>query len=128
MNRLAGVHPVLIQKVQRVLSTMAAAGHPMLVTDGLRTAARQVALYAQGRTLPGRIVTHCDGLHTKSNHQPHADGFGYAVDCAFVVDGQPSWDEMLPWHLYGAAAKAEGLRWGGDWPAPKTDKPHCELA
>lgn len=126
MSKLEGVHPALTDKVTRILHALAELGVPMLVTDGVRTEAQQRALYAQGRTKPGKIVTNADGVKVKSNHQPKADGYGHAVDCCFLVDGKPSWDHKLPWRLYGEAAKALGLRWGGEFKSI-TDKPHVEL-
>lgn len=126
MNKLDGVHPVLTDKVTRILSALAELGVPMLVTDGVRTEAQQRALFAQGRTKPGRIVTNADGVKVKSNHQAKSDGYGHAVDCCFLVNGKPSWDAKLPWRLYGEAAKALGLKWGGDWKSFK-DLPHVEL-
>ena len=96
----------------------------MFVTQGVRTLQQQQALYAQGRTTKGPIVTHCDGVHSKSNHQVQADGFGHAVDCAFK-DAQP-FLESHPWATYGSNAKLLGLRWGGDF-STIVDKPHIEL-
>jgi peptidoglycan L-alanyl-D-glutamate endopeptidase CwlK len=126
-GKLVGVSPELVAHVGRVLDAMTALGFPMMVTDGVRSTERQRALYAQGRTAPGAIVTYADGITNKSNHQPHDDGVGHAVDCCFVVAGQPSWDARLPWKAYGAAAEALGLRWGGDWQRLH-DLPHIELA
>ncbi len=125
-DKLAGVHPFLIAKVAKILDAMRVLGFEMLVTDGLRTAAEQLALYRQGRTLPGPIVTQADGVTRKSNHQVRADGFGHAVDCCFVVNGRASWDDRHPWRLYGEMAKTLGLVWGGDWKG-FTDRPHVEL-
>lgn len=125
-DKLAGVHPQLLGKVLRILDVMQLAGFPMIVTDGVRTEAQQRALYAQGRTEPGAIVTQLDGVHLRSRHQIKADGFGRAVDCAFLVNGRPSWDEALPWRLYGELAIALGLAWGGHWTS-FPDKPHIEL-
>lgn len=132
-----GLHPRLAAAVQAVLDEMEARGFPMIVTDTLRTLQRQQALYAQGRTRPGKIVTYANGVARpkgtgRSNHQAWADGFGHAVDCAFVVDldadgdmDDPTWDEKRPWALYGERAEAHGLSWGGRWTRP--DKPHVEL-
>lgn len=125
VERLAGVHPVLVGRVVRLLAAMEAAGHPMCVTDGVRTTAQQVALYAKGRTAPGPIVTKADGIKTRSNHQAKPDGYGYAVDCAFVVDGKPSWDARHPWQTYGSVASSLGLEWGGTWRF--VDLPHVQL-
>ena len=126
-DRLLGVHPVLARRVGSILEAMTVLGFPMMVTDGVRTTEQQQALYAKGRTAPGKRVTNVDGLVKKSNHQPKDDGFGYAVDCCFLDErGKPSWAESHPWKLYGEMAKALGLVWGGDWRS-LVDKPHVEL-
>lgn len=135
-TRLIGVHPVLVEKVARILDAMQALGFEMGVTAGVRTVAEQQALYAQGRTAPGDVVTNADGITHKSNHQPHDDGFGHAVDCAFILDlnadgivqlNEPfTWDAHRRWSLYGAMAEALGLTWGGRWQSI-VDLPHVEL-
>lgn len=126
MSKFDGVHPVLVDKASRILHAMAEIGHPMMVTDGLRTLEEQQNLYLQGRTRPGPIVTKADGTNKKSNHQAREDGYGHALDLAFLVDGKPSWSELHPWRLYGEMAKALGLRWGGDFETIN-DRPHIEL-
>lgn len=97
----------------------------MFVVQGVRSVAQQKALYAQGRTAPGRVVTMKDGIAHKSNHQAWADGLGHAVDCAFWGVPQP-FDPTLPWEAYGQLVEAEGLVWGGRWSHPH-DSPHAEL-
>lgn len=133
-DKLVGVHPLLVGAVGRILHAMDILGYPMVVTDGVRTEQEQAALYAKGRTAPGRIVTNAKGTpDSRSNHQVKADGFGHAVDCCFLIDADrdgevddPTWDDARPWALYGAMARALGLKWGGDWPTHKTDRPHVE--
>ena len=126
---LSLIEPRLRVGVPKILAAMAAIGYPMMVTDTIRTEVEQVALYAQGRTKPGPIVTNADGIIKKSNHQLHEDGFGHAVDCCFIVTGAPSWDVHLPWAAYGALAKALGFKWGGDWSSLHDlhDLPHIEI-
>lgn len=124
--KLAGVSPILIERLSRVLTAMETLGFPMIVTDGLRTVEQQRALYAKGRTIPGSIVTYADGTTKRSNHQTKADGLGHAADCCFLVDGKASWDARLPWRAYGAAAEAVGLTWGGNW-TRLVDLPHVEV-
>ena len=126
MNKLDRIHPELIVRLTKLLAAMEALGFPMVVTDGFRTLERQQELYAQGRTKPGNIVTNADGIRVKSNHQAKEDGFGHAVDCAFLVLGKPNWSDSLPWTLYGAIAVHLGLEWGGNWQSIK-DRPHIQL-
>lgn len=127
ITKLEGVHPRLVAAITRVMYAMNELGFAMLVTDGVRTTEQQQALYRQGRGAPGKIVTNCDGIRSKSNHQAKADGFGHAVDLAFLVNGKPSWDEAMPWDLYGAMVRSQGLIWGGDWKTALRDRPHAEL-
>lgn len=119
--RLVGVHPVLMAAIISVLDEMDADGTPMFIVEGVRTATRQQELYAQGRTTPGPIVTYKDGVRHKSNHQP-VNGFGMAVDCAFV--GAQPFDKRFPWAIYGERVEARGLLWGGRWSFG--DLPHAE--
>ena len=126
MDRLVGVHPDLATKILRILDAMRILGWDLRVTQGLRSDKEQAALYAQGRTAPGPRVTNCDGVTSKSKHQRQADGHGHAVDVVFWVKGGPSWDDKLPWGLYGAMGQALGLTWGGSWRTLK-DSPHLEL-
>lgn len=110
--RLAGVHPALVAVVEDAARLSPV---PFIVTEGVRTPARQAALVKAGasRTLNSRHLT------------------GHAVDVAARVDGRIRWD----WPLYAriaeafkAAARAQGvaLVWGGDWPRLR-DGPHFEL-
>ena len=145
--KLASICPGLRLVVERILAAMEMLGYPMLVTDGARTAEEQMALFRKGRRLvagqwvpmtPDRrgIVTNCDGVVKRSNHQVREDGYGWAVDCAFLVDGPdqdgkattPSWDETHPWALYGQMGETLGagrVVWGGRF-ASLFDGPHLE--
>lgn len=110
MQRLAGVHPDLVRVISR-----ARASADFIVTEGLRTEARQRQLVAAGasQTMASRHLT------------------GHAVDLAALVNGTVRWD----WPLYDRLAQAvkkaaadEGVPivWGGDWPKFR-DGPHFEL-
>ncbi len=135
-GRLAGVHPDLV-KVVRAAALITK--QPFTVIEGVRTAARQAQLYAQGRTAPGNIVTWV----RVSNHQAKADGFGHAVDLGAVEPGgQIDWNHTAPYDTIKAAIFAAAaaqvppvsLRWGADWNmngVPRehgeTDEDHFEL-
>lgn len=127
IGRLVGVHPRLKAAVVEIIGGFAANGIILFVVEGVRTTARQEQLYAEGRTVLGTIVTYKDGVTHRSNHQPHADGLGYAVDLAFAPFGaiQDPFDPRRPWEAYGEAAEARGLIWGGRW--SMRDLPHIEL-
>lgn len=120
-KRLSQVHPELARRVRSVISELNGQGVNVQVVQGLRTFDEQDALYAQGRTQPGKIVTNAKGGY--SNHN-----FGLAVDlCPFLSDGKPLWNAPdATWKFIGKAAERQGLEWGGRW---KTfvDRPHVQL-
>lgn len=122
--RLRGCHPELKARVVRLVEALAHEGLHVILTQGVRSVAQQQALYAQGRYKPGKIVTNCDGLVKVSNHQPKADGYGYAVDVAWVIEGRVTWEG--PWETLGQMAHTHGLVWGGTW-TRFPDRPHLEL-
>lgn len=110
MQRLAGVHPDLVRVISRAREAA-----DFIVTEGLRTEARQRQLVAAGasQTMASRHLT------------------GHAVDLAALVGGVVRWD----WPLYDrlaqvvkrAAVEEEvAIVWGGDWPKFR-DGPHYEL-
>jgi peptidoglycan L-alanyl-D-glutamate endopeptidase CwlK len=123
-ERLRGVLPALTTLLARVFEEQQAAGAPMFVVMGVRTTAEQQALYAQGRTAPGKIVTMKDGVVHKSNHQLKEDGFGHGVDCAFI--GSDPFEDKHDWEAFGRRVEAHGGTWGGRWAHPH-DAPHVEL-
>ncbi|MNO74582.1 Peptidoglycan L-alanyl-D-glutamate endopeptidase CwlK precursor [compost metagenome] len=120
-SKLTGLHPVVRQATERLIERSFARGVPILITQGLRTIAEQDALYAQGRTKPGQIVTQARGGY--SNHN-----FGVAIDfCLLLPDGKSvSWTVAKEWMTVVDIAKALGFEWGGDWKSFK-DYPHFEM-
>ena len=99
-------------------------GCDYVIISGTRTWAEQNALYAQGRTKPGREVTKAKG--GQSNHN-----FGIAFDCG-VFRGGAYLDDLNPrvassvHRACSEAARKHGLAWGGNWKSP--DEPHYQLA
>ncbi|HAA7218369.1 TPA_asm: N-acetylmuramoyl-L-alanine amidase family protein, partial [Listeria monocytogenes] len=118
----SGMNKATSDKTRNVIKKMAKEGIYLCVAQGYRSTAEQNALYAQGRTKPGAIVTNAKG--GQSNHN-----FGVAVDlCLYTSDGKDViWESTTSrWKKVVAAMKAEGFEWGGDWKSFK-DYPHFEL-
>ena len=120
-RREEGLTPELRARWLLIKWTMAEAGHPMFLVEGLRSRERQAWLYDQGRTRPGPVVTHA--RPGQGRHEPGEDGLGRAFDAAFT--GSQPYAESHHWAQYGAAVRAQGLVWGGDWQTP--DRPHAQL-
>lgn len=119
-KRLRQLHPALAASVRDIIDTLAAQGIVVEVVQGLRTFAEQDALFAQGRTKPGPVVTQARG--GDSNHN-----YGLAADLCPFVNGKPDWNAPISvWATIGMAANARGLEWGGDW-KKFLDKPHVQL-
>ena len=112
LDRMKGVDERLVNVVKRAIEISEV---DFMVTEGLRTEARQKQLVAAGASKT-----------MKSKHL-----VGKAVDLAAVVDGQVRWD----WPLYSKIATAMKraaeilnvkIVWGGDWISFK-DGPHFQL-
>ncbi len=122
---VADLHPCLRPVAVEFVERCAAIGLPVFITHTHRTDAEQQALYNQGRTTPGKIVT-----RAKPGQSPHnpPNGFpGLAFDVAFKKQGNP-YEEPRPgaWKEIGVLGESLGLIWGGSWAEPKTDRPHFE--
>jgi peptidoglycan L-alanyl-D-glutamate endopeptidase CwlK len=117
------VHPLLALKTVKLIELMASNELYFGAHMGLRTIAEQDALYAQGRTKPGKKVTNAKGGQSWHN-------FGLAID--LVEDGDPkpgvqwSWANLNNFLKIGTYAKEVGLEWGGWWKSMK-DYPHVEM-
>ena len=116
---LALLHPRLQAILPKIKAECEAQALPVLWTDGMRTKAEQDALYAQGRTAPGAIVTNV--RYPNSMHN-----WGVAVDFCRNVRGREYDDSDNFFFRVAFVAKAYGLDWGGDWTSFR-DKPHLQL-
>lgn len=119
--RLAEVNPQLANRIRSMAADLKAQGINVMVVSGYRSFAEQNALYAQGRTKPGNIVTNAKGGQSLHN-------YGLAVDVVPIgANGQPNWNvPNSTWQKIGAAGKKQGLEWGGDWKS-FVDRPHFQM-
>jgi len=101
--------PVVRTRVDKFLELCKAANIDLLVTSTYRDMESQNALYAQGRTRPGAIVTNARGGESFHNYR-------CAIDVVPVVDGKCDWNGAHPvWHQIGQLGKEAGLEWAGEW-------------
>ena len=99
--------PETAAKCRLFLQRSKAAGLDVFVTETRRSSERQAALWAIGRSQPGRIVT-----RSKAGTGKHE--FGLAFDVAFKgANLYPS--DAKTWARLGSIGKACGLTWGGDF-------------
>ena len=129
MQNISDLHPTLRKKIEQLQKLCKKNGITIGITECVRTVAEQNALYAQGRTTPGKIVTNANGTSYRSMHQ-----WGIAFDfCLRMdVDGDGSIsddafnDATGLFEKVGKLGKSLGLEWGGDWTSIK-DRPHFQL-
>ena len=121
MRDITLCHPRLQALTAQLVDKCVGAGLPIKIGESFRSVAEQDALYAQGRTQPGSIVTNAKGSSYSSQHQ-----WGIAADF-YRADGKGAYNEAGDYfNRVGAIAKQLGLAWGGDWKSI-VDKPHVYL-
>lgn len=110
------------ERADKLLSLCNAAGIELLVTATYRDMESQDRLYAQGRFIPGQIVT-----YAKAGDSWH--NWKRAFDVVPLRNGKPVWsvrgiDKDL-WVKIGNIGISCGLEWGGSWDR-HPDYPHFQ--
>lgn len=129
LDRIQLLHPKLRDEATSIYTEICKAltGRAMCrFAFTLRTFAEQDALFAQGRTKPGPVVTKAQAGLSFHN-------YGMAIDIVLVLDGkEASWDEKTDfdgdhksdWQEIVTIFKQHGWEWGGDWKF--VDMPHFQ--
>jgi len=110
--------PVVAVKARAFVAACAAAGIDVLITSTMRDGEAQAALYAQGRTTPGKVVTNAKPGQSWHNH-------AYAFDFVPIVNGKAMWNDTRAFDRCGAIAESVGLEWAGRWTRFK-EAAHCQ--
>ena len=122
MSRLDTLEPAFKIVIEKLLIDLESrTGLSWAVTSARRTISEQNALYQQGRTKPGPVVTKAQGGQSAHN-------FGLAVDLCPFKDGGLYWaapDDV--WHAMAEIAKEYGLTPGYYFKSFK-DMPHLEAS
>lgn len=93
-------------------------GINIIITSTYRDFESQDALYAQGRTSPGQIVTNARGGWSFHNYR-------CAFDFAPVVNGKIPWTDSTLFTRCGEIAESCGLEWAGRWTRFR-EMAHCQ--
>lgn len=130
LERIQSLHPNVRDNVTNLYNKICEALTGRAVcrfSYALRTFEEQAAIYAQGRTTPGKIVT-----NAKPGQSFH--NYGLAFDVVLIIDGKTaSWDmlkdfdgdRVADWMEVVNICKLYGWKWGGDFKSFK-DYPHFE--
>jgi peptidoglycan LD-endopeptidase CwlK len=109
---LKELHPTVQAKAKAFIDACKAQGIDLLVTSTYRDHESQNALYAQGRTAPGKKVTNAKGGQSFHNWR-------VALDVVPLRNGKPVWgttgEDGKLWQKVGEIGEASGLEWAGRW-------------
>lgn len=120
------LHPELQKKIKELQKACEKQGLKIGIGECVRTKAEQDALYAQGRTKPGSIVT-----KVKYPDSMHCWGVAFDFYLLMDIDGDGKTNDdtynnsKKTFEKVGKIGKSIGLEWGGDWSF--SDKPHFQL-
>ena len=118
-RKVFDLHPKVATMAMMFIAECKAEGIDLVITSTFRDNESQDALYAQGRTAPGRIVTKAKGGQSYHNYR-------VAFDVVPLLNGKPIWNDKDPvWQVIGKIGKACGLEWAGDWKTFK-EFPHFQ--
>lgn len=116
--------PVVKQKAEMLLEACRIEGIRLQVTSTYRDFEQQDALFAIGRTKPGKVVTSARGGDSFHNWR-------VAFDVVPIRDGRAVWGtkgaDLVLWQRVGALGRILRLEWGGDWSPAKRDFPHFQF-
>jgi peptidoglycan LD-endopeptidase CwlK len=118
-RKIEELHP-LVQDLARALQVRCSlANIDIIITQTYRTIEEQDALYAQGRTEPGKTVTNARGGDSFHNYR-------VAFDIAVMKKGKVDWGDTKTYEKVGKLGEELGLEWGGNFKSIK-DLPHFQL-
>lgn len=128
---LLDLEAVTRHKAIAFLERSRGAGIDLLVTCTHRDDAEQGALYAQGRTVPGRIVTNAKPGRSLHNLMHAGLPASRALDVVPMVGGKPVWGtkgaDLALWMRVGEIGESCGLEWAGRWRGPLREFPHFQF-
>lgn len=112
------LHSKVTAMASEFINRCKAAGIDVIITSTYRDIESQNALYAQGRTTPGKKVTNAKGGQSYHNWK-------VAFDFCPLVNGKPAWNDTALFTKCGEIAEGVGLEWAGRWVKFK-ELAHCQ--
>jgi peptidoglycan LD-endopeptidase CwlK len=118
-RKIDDLHPKVATMCRQFVAKCAEAGIDVLITSTYRDHASQNALYAQGRTTPGKRVTNAKGGQSWHNWR-------CAFDFVPLVNGKAQWNDAATFKRCGSIAESIGLEWAGRWKR-FPEMAHCQF-
>lgn len=117
---LDDLHPRVKALAERFKAECLAIGYEVLIYSTYRDIEAQNAIYAQGRTTKGVIVTNAKGGQSFHNYR-------VAFDFVPMVHGKPLWNDSLAYAKCGKVGEALGLEWAGRWTGKLKETAHMQF-
>lgn len=116
-RNILDLHPRVQEMCIEFKQKCTKAGINVLITSTYRDNESQAALYAQGRTTPGKKVTNAQPGKSWHNHR-------VAIDFVPIVHGKAMWNDLETFKRCGEIAESIGFEWAGRW---KTFKEYAHI-
>lgn len=117
-RKLEDLHPKVKTLCEQFIASCAKQNIDILITSTYRDIESQNALYAQGRTAQGKIVTNAKGGQSFHNYR-------VAFDFCPIVNGKAQWNDTALFTKCGEIGESLGLEWAGRWVKFK-ELAHCQ--
>lgn len=117
-RKIEDLHPHVAKLCKEFVAKCDEAGIDVLITSTYRDHASQAAIYAQGRTAPGKKVT-----NAKPGQSWH--NWRVAFDFVPIVNGKAQWNDLKTFEKCGLIAESLGLEWAGRWTRFR-EMAHCQ--
>lgn len=118
---LADLNPKVKTLCEQFIASCHLVGIDIIITSTYRDLESQAALYAQGRTTKGSIVTNAKAGQSFHNYR-------VAFDFVPIVGGKCVWNDAGMFTKCGRIAEAIGLEWAGSWSGKFKEAAHCQFS
>lgn len=119
-RKIEDLHPVVQGKARAFLARCDEAGIDVILTSTYRDHESQNALFAIGRTKPGKRVTNARGGESFHNWR-------VAFDFVPIVNGKAMWEDLSLFRKCGEIAESVGMEWAGRWKGKFRESAHCQF-
>lgn len=119
MKDISSLLPKVQVMAHAFIDKCAAQGIKVGITSTYRSFQEQDALYAQGRTTAGSVVTNAKGGQSMHNYKVALDF------CPMTADGNFEWNDKAMFTKIGMIGESCGFEWGGRW-VSFLDLPHLQ--
>ena len=117
---LDDLHPRVKALAEQFVSDCKKIGWDVLIYSTYRDIEAQNAIYAQGRTTKGVIVTNAKGGQSFHNYR-------VAFDWVPLFHGKPLWSDKDAYATCAKVGEALGLEWAGRWSGKLKETAHFQF-